>query len=133
MTDIDVSKYNVTEDGHVLRKMTYEEKAEKIANKKCHKMFCYTNCNVNKNHHCGAWRYNKECALEGIEYGLAERIAELEKENEILKGYKNIVDTIKAEGFETFCEVKMFLQHHKEIEEENKRLKQCSTVNIADK
>lgn len=53
-----------------------------------------------------------------------EKIAELEGENEKLKGYKNIVDTIKAEGFETFCEVRMFLQHHKEIEEENKRLKE---------
>lgn len=62
-----------------------------------------------------------------------ERIAELEKENAELKGYKNIVDTIKAEGFETFCEVRMFLQHHKELEEENKRLKQCGTVNTVNK
>lgn len=52
--------------------MTDKEKAEEIASKRCHKMFCYRKCNANKNHHCGEWHYNKECALEGIEYGLAE-------------------------------------------------------------
>ena len=31
--------------------------------------------------------------------------------------------TIKAEGFETFCDVRMFLQHHKELEKENERQK----------
>lgn len=86
--------------------MTNEEKAEEIASKRCRKMFCYTLCNVNKNHHCGVWHYNKECTLEGIEYGLAEGRKESEKD---------LQTAIKANN--------AWLKKDTALEEENEQLK----------
>lgn len=52
--------------------MTDKEKAEEIANERCKEQMCWGRCNIHKDHHCGYWHYNYECALKGIEYGLAE-------------------------------------------------------------
>lgn len=67
--------------------MTDEEKAEEIANERCKKQMCWGRCNIHKNHHCGYWHYNYECALKGIKYGFSigkkhyiGRIEQLEKE-----------------------------------------------------
>lgn len=119
MTDIDVSKYNVTEDGQVLRNTDKKENEE--LKEYYHKKLTteYANHNKEISELKKLYQSEKNKYVECLTECLC-----LREENEKLKGYKNIVDTIKAEGFESFCEVKMFLQHHKELEEEIKRLKE---------
>ena len=51
--------------------MKDEEKAEEIANKRCHEIMCYGHCSFNspKHHRCGEWHREYNCALEGLKAG----------------------------------------------------------------
>jgi len=47
--------------------MTVEQKAEEIANKRCHEIMCFGHCNFSspKHHRCGEWHREYNCALDG--------------------------------------------------------------------
>jgi hypothetical protein len=54
--------------------MTAEQKAEEIANKRCHEIMCYGHCNFNspKHHRCGEWHREYNCALDGYHEGFKD-------------------------------------------------------------
>ena len=54
--------------------MTAEQKAEEIANKRCHEIMCYGHCNFSspKHHRCGEWHREYNCALDGYHEGFKD-------------------------------------------------------------
>lgn len=54
--------------------MTAEQKAEEIANKRCHEIMCYGHCSFNspKHHRCGEWHREYNCALDGYHEGFKD-------------------------------------------------------------
>ena len=54
--------------------MTAEQKAEEIANKRCHEIMCYGHCNFSspKHHRCGEWHREYNCALDGYHKGFKD-------------------------------------------------------------
>lgn len=54
--------------------MTAEQKAEEIANKRCHEIGCFGHCNFNspKHHRCGEWHREYNCALDGYHEGFKD-------------------------------------------------------------
>ena len=51
--------------------MKDEEMAEEIANKRCHEIGCFGQCNFSspKHHRCGEWHREYNCALAGLKAG----------------------------------------------------------------
>ena len=54
--------------------MKDEERAEEIANKRCHEIMCYGHCSFNspKHHRCGEWHREYNCALDGYNEGFKD-------------------------------------------------------------
>ena len=54
--------------------MTAEQKAEEIANKRCHEIGCFGHCNFSspKHHRCGEWHREYNCALDGYHEGFKD-------------------------------------------------------------
>lgn len=54
--------------------MTEEQKAEEIANKRCHEIGCFGHCNFSspKHHRCGEWHREYNCALDGYHEGFKD-------------------------------------------------------------
>ena len=54
--------------------MTAEQKAEEIANKRCHEIMCFGHCNFSspKHHRCGEWHREYNCALDGYHEGFKD-------------------------------------------------------------
>ena len=54
--------------------MTAEQKAEEIANKRCHEIGCFGHCNFSspKHHRCGEWHREYNCALDGYNEGFKD-------------------------------------------------------------
>lgn len=54
--------------------MTAEQKAEEIANKRCHEIMCFGHCNFSspKHHRCGEWHREYNCALDGYREGFKD-------------------------------------------------------------
>ena len=53
---------------------TEEQKAEEIANKRCHEIMCFGHCNFSspKHHRCGEWHREYNCALDGYHEGFKD-------------------------------------------------------------
>ena len=54
--------------------MTAEQKAEEIANKRCHEIMCYGHYSFNspKHHRCREWHREYNCALDGYHEGFKD-------------------------------------------------------------
>ena len=75
--------------------MTVEQKAEEIANKRCHEIMCFGHCNFSspKHHRCGEWHREYKCALDG--YHECQKEHEEKCKTAYIKGVRTMANALK--------------------------------------